>query len=85
VSPVFGIQSVATEMKNGLWEIPNNGGSMTSARCTATCGMMLGELLKWSPEAHTGDRAQALWIAREGARELKAIDGRARRRGPRRP
>lgn len=82
VNPTFGIQSLAVEMKNGLWEIPNDGGTLTG-RMHREVRLMLGELLKWSPEAHTGDRAQALWIAREGARELKAITverGHARRR-----
>lgn len=60
--PEFGVESIATEMMNGKWKIPNVGG-----RCHPEVQAWLDEMLFYSPEAHTGDRLMASWFAREAA------------------
>lgn len=82
VDPRFGIQSLAAEMGSGAWIIPNRGaGSVdVTSENLAVLEMnkevleLIGEALAWSPEAHTGDRLQALWIAREGSRKLGTVE-----------
>lgn len=62
-SPDFGIESLAVEMANGKWVIPNEGGV-----CHPEVRMWIDEMLQYDPAAHTGDRLMAAWIAREGTR-----------------
>lgn len=61
--PEFGFETLATEMNNGKWIIPNDGGRMQPE-----VAAWVDELLQYDPRSHTGDRAMASWIAREGAR-----------------
>jgi len=61
--PVFGFESIGAEMANGKWIIPNKDGKIHPE-----VAHWLRELLYYDPDAHTGDRAMAGWIAREGAR-----------------
>lgn len=61
--PVFGFESIGAEMANGKWVIPNKDGQIHPE-----IAHWLRELLYYDPDAHTGDRAMAGWIAREGAR-----------------
>ncbi len=61
--PEFGIESMAAELANGKWEIPNKGG-VTHPEVAE----WIQELLYYDPREHTGDRLMASWFAREGAR-----------------
>lgn len=61
----FGVESIFTELQNGLWVIPCDDRLNTSP-----------EIEEWAkeclyyqpPPAHTGDRLMASWIAREASR-----------------
>lgn len=70
--PDFGIESMATEMSNGKWIIPNQGGRMHKE-----VEAWVSECLYYDPSSHTGDRLMASWFAREGARmgTIKAETG----------
>jgi hypothetical protein len=59
--PAFGIESLAVELEQGRWLVPDAPESRTWAR----------ELLAFSPAAHPGDRVVAAWLAREAAREYE--------------
>lgn len=61
--PAFGFESLGAEMANGKWIIPNADG-----RIHPEVEHWIRELLYYDPDAHTGDRAMASWIAREAAR-----------------
>lgn len=61
--PDFGIESIAVELYNAKWIIPNHAGV-----CFPEVQKWLDEALFYSPIAHTGDRLMAAWIAREAAR-----------------
>ncbi len=63
-NPNFGVESIAAEMANGKWIIPNEGG-VTDPEIRH----LITEMLYYQPDAHTGDRLMALWFAREGARK----------------
>lgn len=58
----FGIESLAVEMSNGKWIIPTLGGMNQETAA------WVGEMLFYTPDAHTGDRLISSWFAREGAR-----------------
>ncbi|HET9959633.1 MAG TPA: hypothetical protein VFQ61_34310 [Polyangiaceae bacterium] len=60
--PVFGIESLAVELEQARWIVPDAPETRTWAR----------ELLAFSPAAHPGDRLVASWLAREAAREYEA-------------
>jgi hypothetical protein len=63
-SPEFGVESIATEMANGKWIIPNDGGRMHPE-----VSEWIQEMLYYDPNAHSGDRLMASWFAREGSRQ----------------
>lgn len=63
VSQDFGVESMAVELENGKWIIPNHHGE-----CEPEINDWIHEMLSYSPTQHTGDRLMASWIAREGAR-----------------
>lgn len=63
--PEFGVESLATELANGKWLIPNNGGVKHKE-----VDAWIAELLYYDPREHTGDRLMASWFAREGARYM---------------
>lgn len=69
--PVFGFESIGAEMANGKWVIPNKDGKIHPE-----IAHWLRELLYYDPDGHTGDRAMASWIAREGARTAPKRKGR---------
>lgn len=85
----FGIQSLAAEFANGAWQIPNEGAAgfdaaadnLTAIKMTNETRTMIEEILSWSPDAHTGDRLQALWIAREGSRQFGTVEVGTKPRG----
>lgn len=60
--PEFGVEHIATEMSQGKWKIPNDGGKLHPL-----VRQWVDEMLFYSPEAHTGDALMASWFAREGA------------------
>ena len=62
-NPQFGVESLASEMANGKWIIPNEGGAMEPE-----IQQLVTEMIYYAPDAHTGDRLMALWFAREGIR-----------------
>lgn len=72
-NPEFGIESLATEMANGKWIIPNDNGTLHPE-----VSAWITEMLYYDPTAHTGDRLMASWFAREGTRSgaRKAETGR---------
>lgn len=65
----YGIESLAVEMRSGLWVIPSGQDGNTLDPEVAA---WVSEMLHYSPEGHTGDRLMASWFAREGARSLIA-------------
>jgi hypothetical protein len=65
--PEFGIESLAAELANGKWIIPNDFGELHPA-----LDAWVTELLYYDPNGHTGDRLMASWFAREGARSSGA-------------
>jgi hypothetical protein len=64
ISPEFGVESMAVELYNAKWIIPNIGGA-----CSSEIAAWISEMLFYQPGTHTGDRLMASWFAREGARE----------------
>lgn len=75
-SEEYGVESIAVELKGGLWIAPTgaNGFELSTATLTAW-PTTYDELAEWSqemydydPADHTGDRLMAAWKAREGAR-----------------
>ena len=61
--PEHGIEGIAVEMAGGKWKIPNHGGKMHPE-----VQAWVDEMLFYSPDAHTGDRLMAAFLAREGVR-----------------
>ncbi len=70
--PVQGVVSIGVDMNAGRVGIPNVGGAVDEQ-----VGHLLGELRKFTPGEHTGDRLMAFWIAREGARKHAVQQGGA--------
>jgi hypothetical protein len=64
--PVWGIESLAVEMRAGLWVFPS---SPSGEADEEEVRELLQELRDYRPRKHVGDRLMALWIAREGARQ----------------
>ena len=62
----YGVEALAVELRSGLWVIPS-GASGQDIPDEARA--WIGEMLHYTPHAHTGDRLMASWIAREIARE----------------
>lgn len=54
----FGIPSIASDLQMGRWQLPKH----------AETRALIDEMLRWSPDDHTGDRLMAMWICREGLR-----------------
>jgi hypothetical protein len=61
--PEFGVESLATEMMNGKWIVPNRAGIASEVQA------WVQEMLYYDPKAHTGDRLMACFLAREAARQ----------------
>lgn len=73
--PEFGIESMAVEMSNAKWIIPNIEGLMEP-----DIAAWVDEMLYYDPLAHTGDRLMASWFAREGGRLQPKPPGRVQTR-----
>ena len=66
-SEAFGIESIAVEMRAGLWVIPSGD---TGQDIDDQIRKWMLEMLYYSPEMHTGDRLMACWFAREASRSM---------------
>ena len=79
--PAFGIESLAIEFSAGKWVLPNRGGAKSgyNARMAPEIKKLINEMLSYDPQSHTGDRLQATWLAREGARLSAAPPGSGKR------
>lgn len=65
----FGIESLAVELRSGLWVIPSGADGHT---LDPEVSAWISEALHYRPEEHAGDRLMASWFAREAARTLAA-------------
>jgi hypothetical protein len=68
-SEKFGVESLAVEMRNGLWILPSGGAGLS---VPDEGKAWMNEALYYDPEAHTGDRLMASWLAREALRKYAA-------------
>lgn len=64
----FGVESLAVELRNGLWVVPSKRIGEPGDEIDPEVRELFREALFYTPEAHTGDRLMAMWFAREGAR-----------------
>ncbi len=71
--PEFGVEALFIELQNGAWIIPCD----TRGRCAVAVQRFLDECLYYQPGAHTGDLLMAAYLAREQARDLGLMAGRA--------
>jgi hypothetical protein len=62
----FGVESLATELRAGLWVAPSGKDGKEIDREIKD---WLNDMREYDPELHTGDHLMASWIAREGARK----------------
>jgi len=69
--PMFGVESIASALAQGLWTFPSWDGTRDSAE--EELSKLIEEMLAYVPGAvrHTGDVLMSLWIACEGARSLR--------------
>jgi hypothetical protein len=67
----FGVEGVFAEMRNGGWIIPCS----EDGRCAREVDEWIRECQYYRPEAHTGDRLMASWIASEAARRGRGGGG----------
>lgn len=65
--PTFGVESIASEMANGVWIWPSWDGQISTAE--PEIRQLCDEVLAYTPGAHTGDILMALWICREALRQ----------------
>lgn len=82
VDPSWGIESLAIEMSQGKWTIPNHGARAKGihAEMDREVKALINELFRYDPASHTGDRLIAMWLAREGVRLGAAPAGVGKRR-----
>ncbi len=64
--PEFGVASMAVEMSQGLWIAPNTNGILHPE-----VQAWVNECAAYTPQAHTGDRLMASWLAREALRRFE--------------
>jgi hypothetical protein len=77
--PLFGVESLAVELRNGSWIIPSIPHPTEQGKFVAADPQLeawLDELRYYNPLGHTGDRLMASWFAREAAR-MNPIEGGA--------
>ena len=68
-SEEFGVESLAVELRRGMWVIPSgDAGRSIDPEVLA----WVQECLDYDPSAHTGDRLMASWLAREALRQFGA-------------
>lgn len=66
----FGVESLAVEMRNGLFVFPSGEGTPPDEMQGLT-----NDLLFYDPQVHTPDRVMALWLARQAMRFGAAAGG----------
>lgn len=71
----FGVEALAVTVRNGWWMMPS-GSSGTINGVPDEGRSLISEMLHYDPEAHTGDRLMAMWIASEAARKFGATKSR---------
>jgi len=71
-SQEFGVESVFTEIEQGMWIIPCDN----SGRCHSEVQAWIDDCLFYQPHHHTGDYLMSSWLAREGARRVHRTDPR---------
>lgn len=71
----FGMESMAIEMFNQKWIIPNRGGVLDPE-----LDAWRSEMMYYDPKAHPGDRLMASWFAREGAGQVGTMKDALQRR-----
>lgn len=71
--PEFGIEGLFIELRNGAWVIPCSSLGV----CHPAVQRFIDACLYYQPHEHTDDVLLAAWLAREQARELNLIAGRA--------
>ena len=81
--PTFGVESMGVQMSQGKWIVPRHPASDTElvvvhpkfGMLPATIAEWIDDLKEFSPVTHTGDVLMSSWIAKEGARTLRARRG----------
>lgn len=61
----FGVEGIFAEIQNGAWIIP----SEYDGHCDKEVQAWINECLYYQPQAHSGDRLMASWIACEASRK----------------
>lgn len=69
---IFGVESVAAELAQGLWDIPS---SKSDGSIDPQVSAWIEGCLEYDPESHTSDFLMACWIALQGARKQTGIIG----------
>ncbi len=64
-----GVESLAVEMRNGLWVMPSG---LSGVDVHPEAASFMKECLYFDPAQHTGDRLMAAWMAREALRKYGA-------------
>lgn len=67
--PVYGFEQAAIELNNGKWILPSDAATGTKP-LNEEEEKLISEMLWYSPSEHTGDRASALYFAREAAKSI---------------
>lgn len=62
--PAFGIESLATEMGNGKWSLPNDGGTLDGS-IPPEVNKLVEQMLSYDPLSHTGDELMACLVPGE--------------------
>jgi hypothetical protein len=70
--PRFGVASMASEFEGARWMWPTEYPDLMSRNVERELEESIVDMIDYTPEAHTGDRLMAWWIAREVARRLHA-------------
>lgn len=68
----FGVESIFTELSNGVWIIPCD----LQGNVDPEVQKWIDDMLMYMPHAHTGDHLMASWIGRERARRFGHNDSR---------
>lgn len=61
--PVFGVESIFTQMSQGRWIIPASNG-----QAEGYCKELISDMQAYRPSAHSGDSLMSAWICKEGIR-----------------
>ena len=67
----FGVESLATELAQDLWDIPK----ASTGAIDPNIQKFIDECMAYHPDDHTGDLCMGAWIALQGARKQTGITG----------